>query len=133
VTARIVAGLAVWLVAALIAGASGSLAGARPPFPQADLTGLTLALLALLRWSPSVQAWALTVDIRALVLLHVSRLVGLYFQGAPKTWGSGAFWKPAGGANSASGTSRRSMRTISTMVCGAGPPWLTMRSGQPWL
>ncbi len=78
-TARVLLGVAAWLLLALLAGASGSLAGLRPPFPQLVLAGLTLALLALFRWSPPVRTWALTVDIRALVLVHVTRLVGLYF------------------------------------------------------
>ncbi len=78
-TARVLLGVAVWLVLALLAGASGSLAGLRSPFAQVVLAGLTLALLALFRWSPPVQTWALTVDMRALVLGHLSRLVGIYF------------------------------------------------------
>jgi hypothetical protein len=79
VTARVLLGVAAWLLLALLAGASGALADLRPPFPQAILVGLTLALLALVRGSPSLRTWALTVDIRALVLLHVTRFVGLYF------------------------------------------------------
>jgi hypothetical protein len=79
VTARVLSGVALWLLLALLAGASGRLAGLRPPWPQAILVGLTLALLALVRGCPSLRTWALTVDIRALVLLHATRLVGVYF------------------------------------------------------
>jgi hypothetical protein len=50
--------------------------------PQAILVALTLALLAGFRWSGPFRAWALAVDIRALVLVHVTRLVGIYFLGA---------------------------------------------------
>jgi hypothetical protein len=79
VTARVLLGLGAWFGLALLAGASGSLAGARPPFPQMVLAGLTLALLALCRWWPPLRGWASTVDIRALLLVHLSRFVGIYF------------------------------------------------------
>jgi hypothetical protein len=78
-TTRVLAALAVWLVLALFVGVSGSLARVPPPFPQVVLASLTLALLALYRWWRSLQAWASTVDIRGLVLFHVSRFVGIYF------------------------------------------------------
>jgi hypothetical protein len=43
------------------------------------LLGLTAALLTLVRlWAP-LRRWALEVDLRALVLFHGTRFVGLYF------------------------------------------------------
>ncbi len=78
-TVRVLGALAAWLGVALLAGASGFPATLRPPFPQAVLAGLALALLALFRRSRTFQAWALAVDIRALVLVHVTRFVGIYF------------------------------------------------------
>ena len=78
-TRRVLAGLGAWLALAVLAGASGVLGGVRPPFPQLVLASLTFALLGLVRWVPSFQAWALTVDIRALVLFHLTRFVGVYF------------------------------------------------------
>ncbi len=78
-TVRVLVGLGAWLGLALLVGASGALAGARPPFPQTVLAGLTLALLALYRWWPPLRAWVSTVDIRALLLVHLSRFVGIYF------------------------------------------------------
>ncbi len=78
-TGRVLAATATWLVVAVLAGALGFLEGLRPPFPQVVLAGLVLALLALFRWSPPVATWALAVDIRALVLIHVTRFVGIYF------------------------------------------------------
>ena len=72
-------GAAVWLLAACVVGASGLLHAARPPLPQVVLVVLTAAILALF-WAPGpFRRWALTVDVRALVLLHVTRVVGIYF------------------------------------------------------
>ena len=72
-------GAGVWLLLALVLGASGLLRDARPPLPQALLVALTVAVLALF-WTPTVfRRWALGVDLRALVLIHVTRFVGIYF------------------------------------------------------
>jgi hypothetical protein len=88
-----------WFLAALIVGGLGLLR----PLPSAALSGLLLGLTALLLATsfgiPDVRAWLRTVDLRALVLLHVSRLIGyailfLYRQGrlpyalaVPGGWG----------------------------------------------
>jgi hypothetical protein len=62
-----------------MAGAAGLVAAVPPPFPQFVLLGLVVGVLGLLRASPRFRAWALRVDIRALVLIHATRLVGAYF------------------------------------------------------
>ncbi len=77
--ARALGVLLVWFAAAVLAGASGVLAARQPPFLQMVLVALVLALLALFQWVPTFQSWALGLDIRALVLLHVTRVVGIYF------------------------------------------------------
>ena len=70
---------AVWFIAAWTAGALGLVRALRPPLPQVLLVALTSALLALF-WAPSVfRRWALCVDLRALVLIHVTRFVGIEF------------------------------------------------------
>jgi hypothetical protein len=75
----VLAALAIWLAAAWLVGASGWLAALRPPRPQLVLVGLTIALLAAIRlWRP-LQQFAGGVDVRALVLFHLTRLVGFYF------------------------------------------------------
>jgi hypothetical protein len=77
--ATVLAALAIWLAAAWLVGVSGWLATLRPAGPQLVLVGLTLALLAAIRlWRP-LRRFARAVDIRALVLFHVTRLVGFYF------------------------------------------------------
>lgn len=69
----------VWLLAASLVGASGLFSTLRPPAPQVVLAGLTIALLLAARlWSP-LRQFVATVDLRALVLFHVTRLVGFYF------------------------------------------------------
>jgi hypothetical protein len=68
-----------WLLLALALGASGLLRDARPPLPQLVIAGLTAIILALY-WAPTAfRRWAAAVDLRALVLIHVTRFVGLYF------------------------------------------------------
>ncbi|HEU5322206.1 MAG TPA: hypothetical protein VFX28_15490 [Methylomirabilota bacterium] len=67
-----------WFLAALVAGAAGVLDALPPPFPQAVVVAVVVALLAALRLSEVFRTWAMTVDLRVLVLVHVSRLVGLY-------------------------------------------------------
>ena len=75
-----VLGTAIWLFLALAVGASGYLESVRPPFPQALIAGLTVALLVLF-WTPtSVRRFTEAVDLRALVLIHATRVIaGVYF------------------------------------------------------
>lgn len=68
-----------WLLAALIAGASGLFASLVPPFPQAVLLGLVIVLLLVFAFMPGFRDWCLSVDVRALVLFHLTRFVGVYF------------------------------------------------------
>ncbi len=71
--------LAAWLAAAIPVARSGALARLEPPGPQLVLLGLTAAFLAIARlWAP-LRRVAATVDVRALVAVHASRLVGLRF------------------------------------------------------
>ncbi|HWC05230.1 MAG TPA: hypothetical protein VHF87_20945 [Methylomirabilota bacterium] len=78
-TGPVLTATAAWLLAACLVGASGWLSRLRTPAPQLILGGLTVALLAACRlWSP--LRWFMdTVDLRALVLFHVTRFVGFYF------------------------------------------------------
>jgi len=78
-TGSVVTAVGVWLLAACLVGASGWLSALRPPAPQLVLGGLTIALLVAARqWSP-LRQFVDTVDLRALVLFHVTRFVGFYF------------------------------------------------------
>ncbi len=78
-TAYILAGTGAWLAAAWLVGAAGSLSTLRPPAPQLVLLGLTVALLAAERLWPTLRRFVETVDLRALVLFHLTRFVGFYF------------------------------------------------------
>lgn len=75
----IAATLVVWLLVAVAVGAAGLPARLRPPQPQLLLVGLTLLLLVLFQTAPAVRAWALALDVRALVAVHLTRFVGFYF------------------------------------------------------
>jgi hypothetical protein len=78
-TAPVLIAAAAWLLAALLVGASGRLSSLRPPAPQIVLVGLTIALLVAARlWAP-LRSFVNRVDLRALVLFHLTRLVGFYF------------------------------------------------------
>ena len=77
-TTVLLAGL-LWLLLAIGLGASGVLQRLNPPAPQLILAGLTGALLLAGARSRRLRAWALSVELRALVALHVSRFVGAAF------------------------------------------------------
>ena len=70
---------AAWLLAAIALGASGVLLRLRPPAPQVVLAGLTIALLVAWRFNHAFRQWIGTLDLRALIALHLTRFVGLYF------------------------------------------------------
>ena len=76
---RVLIAAGAWFLLALVIGWSGLLASAPPLFPQVVLFGLSGALLLLFGRSSVFRGWALTVDIRGLVLVHASRFVGVYF------------------------------------------------------
>lgn len=76
---KIIIALLVWLAAALAAGASGIFSSLVPPFPQAVLLGLVIVELLVFAFAPGFRAWCLTVDVRALVLFHLTRFIGIYF------------------------------------------------------
>ncbi len=68
-----------WLVVAWALGAAGVMSQARPPVPQIVIVSLTAALLVGFWAAPGLSRWARDVDLRLLVLVHVTRLVGIYF------------------------------------------------------
>jgi hypothetical protein len=68
-----------WLLAACLVGGSAMFATLRPPVPQLTLVGITAALLVTERlWRP-LRRFVERVDLRALVLFHLTRFVGYYF------------------------------------------------------
>jgi hypothetical protein len=79
-TSVVVAVAAAWFAAALALGAAGVVEQLRPPVPQLILLGLTVLLLIAPAVSPPFRAWALGLDPRAVVALHLTRLfAGGYF------------------------------------------------------
>ena len=76
---RLIAAILIWLLLALAVGASGALQHVRPPGPQLILLGLTAALLLLWRFDSSVRAQVDSLDLRALIALHLTRFIGFYF------------------------------------------------------
>ena len=68
-----------WLIAALVVGRLGLLGRLPGPAIQAIIVLLTAALLLAYFKGTGFRAWVDGLDLRALVLLHVTRFVGFYF------------------------------------------------------
>jgi hypothetical protein len=69
----------VWMVAAIVAGATGLMAMLRPPAPQVVLVALTVLLLVAGRVGHNFRAWLTELGWRPLVAVHLTRFVGLDF------------------------------------------------------
>lgn len=69
----------IWFLLALIAGVSGFLALLSPPFPQLILFGLVIVLVLLFLASSVFRSLSLETDINVLLLIHLTRFVGIYF------------------------------------------------------
>lgn len=76
---RVAVAGALWLGAAVAVGASGVLTRLRPPGPQGVVVGLTAALILAGFFIPPFRRWLKEVELRAVVGLHLTRFVGLYF------------------------------------------------------
>lgn len=76
---RIVIVILIWFLLALTLGATGLLASIGPRFPQIVLLCLVILMLLLFWKSKVFHDWSLNVGIRVLVLIHLSRFVGIYF------------------------------------------------------
>jgi hypothetical protein len=69
----------VWFLVALALGASGRLLALHPPVPQLVLLGLTLALIVAGATIPGFRVWLAGLNLRQIIVLHVTRFVGIYF------------------------------------------------------
>lgn len=76
---RILLAALLWFGLAFGIGAARLLERAAPPLPQLILLGLTAGLVYAGVSAPGLRAWALQIDLRALVALHLTRFVGIYF------------------------------------------------------
>ena len=68
-----------WLIAALLVGRLELLRPLPLPAVQGVLFGLTAALLALYFKAAGFRAWLDALDLRVLLLFHLTRFVGVYF------------------------------------------------------
>lgn len=75
----ILTAISLWFVLALAFGLAGLPQYLTPPLPQLILFSLTGLLLLLFWKQPAFQAWAMSINVRALILIHVTRFVGFYF------------------------------------------------------
>ena len=68
-----------WLLVALVLGASGRIALLRPPGPQLVLLGLSALLIAAWATISGFRAWLFSLDPRTIVAFHLTRFVGIPF------------------------------------------------------
>jgi hypothetical protein len=78
-TGAVLSAAGAWLAVAGLLGSSGWLRTLEPPAPQAVLAGTTVALLVAGRVWPPLRQFLQAVDLRVLVLFHLTRFVGFYF------------------------------------------------------
>lgn len=76
---KVIIATTLWFILAVIAGVSGLTQNMVPPLPQVVLIGLVFLLLLFFWVLQSFRSWILTVDIRFLVGVHLTRFVGFYF------------------------------------------------------
>ncbi|MBK6423024.1 MAG: hypothetical protein IPI38_09530 [Gemmatimonadetes bacterium] len=69
----------VWLITAIVLGATGQVARLRPPVPQLVLGGLTALLILAGTLLPGFRVWIAGLNLRQIVALHLTRFVGIYF------------------------------------------------------
>lgn len=69
----------IWLLAAVAAGNSPSFQRLPPIVVPGILFGLTALLILAYRAIGAFRSWVDAIDLRALLLLHVTRFVGIYF------------------------------------------------------
>lgn len=114
-----------WLGLALLANASGLFAQLVPPFPQLVLVSLTAFLLVGFWKLAPFRQWALTVNPRVLVAIHLVRFIGIYFlvlhaQGELPV----AFAVPAGWGDIAVATTAVGVLLVSPGRVGGRRVWL---------
>ena len=68
-----------WFFAAIAVGQLAVLQRVPRPAIQGLIIAITAALVLAYRRIPPLRAWVDAIDLRALVLLHVTRFVGFYF------------------------------------------------------
>ncbi len=68
-----------WIFAAIAAGQQGWLRRLPMPAVQGILFALIAALVLAYRFAANFRQWVDAIDLRGLVLLHVTRFVGFYF------------------------------------------------------
>ncbi|MFB3147595.1 MAG: hypothetical protein ACE10J_02910, partial [Thermodesulfobacteriota bacterium] len=76
---KVLAAIIIWYALAIFAGGSGFTLRMVPPLPQIVLFGLVVLLLLLYWLSQSFRMWVLSVNIKLLIAVHLTRFVGFYF------------------------------------------------------
>ena len=71
--------MAIWLVIAVILGATGRVAALTPPIPQIIIFALTLASIATGALHRGLREWLAGVNLRGFVAFHLTRFVGIAF------------------------------------------------------
>jgi hypothetical protein len=95
-SAQFLLGMAVWLVLACMAGASGRVAALTPPQPQIVIAVLSVALFLWGWLHPGLRAWLGEVNLRGFVAFHITRFVGVLFLLMSASGELGSEWAIAG-------------------------------------
>lgn len=69
----------IWLIVAIVVGGSGLTLHLAPPMPQVILFGLVILLLLLYWLSDSFREWILSINLKVLLAVHLTRFIGFYF------------------------------------------------------
>lgn len=76
---RVSAAILIWYALAIFAGGAGLTLRMAPPWPQIILFGLVVLLLLLYWLSQSFRKWILSINIKLLIAVHLTRFIGFYF------------------------------------------------------
>ncbi len=76
---KVLAAIIIWYALAIFAGGSGLTLGMVPPLIQIVLFGLVVLLFLFFWLSLSFRKWILSINIKLLVTVHLTRFVGFYF------------------------------------------------------
>ena len=71
--------LILWFVTAFLLGLSGAVSKLIPPQPQIIIFILVITLLIFFNLINTLKSWIYSINIKYLVAVHISRLVGIYF------------------------------------------------------
>jgi hypothetical protein len=71
--------LLLWFINAFLLGFSGKISELTPPLPQIIIFVLVIILLLIFNIVQTLKNWILSINIKYLIGIHLSRFIGIYF------------------------------------------------------